>query len=84
MYLAISKRSIEWLIISYSTTVQPSEGISEAYSHLGAHNKLLMCQHAAVAASSPSSSEIHVSNMCFLYPWHLETDTRGKKYNTKM
>ena len=36
-------------ILNYSAIMQPSEGISEAYSHLGARNKPLMCWHVVVA-----------------------------------
>lgn len=80
MYIAISKWNIDWLIdwliINYSVTVQPSEGIAEAYSHVGAHNKLSVCQPAMAATWPPSSSEIRVIHMCLLYHW-----CSGKKYN---
>ena len=54
-------------ILNYSAIVQPPEGISEAYSHLGAHNKALICRHAVVATPSPSSRKSHANITCFLY-----------------
>lgn len=57
--------------------MQPSEGISELYSHLKAHNKLLIRQHAVVVISFPSSpSKIHMNDMRLLYRWCLETNIR--------
>lgn len=57
-------------ILNYSAIMQPSEGISEAYSHLGARNKPLMCWHVVVATFpklQEKSCEHHVLSLLLMF-----------------